>query len=175
MSSGDKARARPCAFLDRDGVLNVDKGYTHRVEDLEFVPGALQAVALLNARGFAVVVVTNQSGIARGMFEPADMHAFHQAMAERLAAAGARLDAIYHCPYHGDAVLPRWRHADHPDRKPNPGMLLKAFEELPIGRDGSFLIGDKPSDVAAAAAAGIPGHLFPGGRLDTFVTEIVGE
>ena len=124
-------RMRPCAFLDRDGTLNVDTGYTHRPEDLTLVEGAREAVRRLNDRGWLVVVVTNQSGIARGYFDEAAMHRFHDAVQAELAQAGARIDAFYFCPHHVDGVVPGYC-ADHPDRKPAPGMLLRAMAEILI-------------------------------------------
>lgn len=168
-------RSRPCAFLDRDGVLNVDHGYTHRPDQLVWIDGARDAVRRLNDAGHLVVVVTNQSGIARGFFTDDDLARFHHAMADDLAEVGAHIDAWYHCPYHADAVLPAYAVADHPDRKPNPGMLLRAMAEWPIRKDGSFLIGDKASDLAAAQAAGLPGHLFAGGNLLEQVDRLLGR
>jgi D,D-heptose 1,7-bisphosphate phosphatase len=158
-------RVRPCAFLDRDGVLNVDKGYTHRPEDLKWTPGAQSAVRLLNDSGWYVAVVTNQAGVARGYYDEAAVHRFHQRMQEELAESGAHIDLFQYCPFHPDAVIERFRATDHPDRKPNPGMLLRTMELLPIAKHRSFLIGDQPSDLAAASAAGVEGIVYPGGDL----------
>lgn len=163
---------RPAAFLDRDGVINVDDGYVVRPEALRFVHGAPAAIRRLNEAGYLVVVVTNQSGVARGYFTEADVGRFHAHLRERLAEAGARIDAIYFAPHHPDAAVAAYR-ADHPDRKPRPGMILRAFADLPIKPASSFLIGDKASDMEAAAAAGIPGHLFEGGDLDAFVAGVL--
>lgn len=162
------AARRPAAFLDRDGVINIDHGYVVRPEDLAFVSGAPAAIRRLNEAGYCVVVVTNQSGVARGYFTEDDVARFHDHMRAELAKHGARIDAIYTAPHHPDATVAAYR-ADHPDRKPRPGMLLKAFAELPIEKEGSFLVGDKPSDIEAAKAAGIPGHLFESGDLDAFI------
>jgi D-glycero-D-manno-heptose 1,7-bisphosphate phosphatase len=164
---------RPAAFLDRDGVLNVDLGYVHRTEDLEWIAGAPQAVRRLNDAGYLVVVVTNQSGIGRGYYDEASMDCVHEALRAHLAAAGARIDAIYACPFHPEAILERYRHPDHPDRKPNPGLLLRAMRDLPIDPDRSFMIGDKDSDMEAARRAGVAGHLFRGGDLDAFVQTLL--
>ena len=120
----------PAAFLDRDGVLIVDGGYPHRPEDLVLIDGAIPAVRRLNADGFKVVVVTNQSGVARGYFSLADMDAFHLLLRRTFAAQGAVIDAIYACPYLPDAPVAAFRHPDHPDRKPNPGMILRAAADL---------------------------------------------
>jgi D-glycero-D-manno-heptose 1,7-bisphosphate phosphatase len=147
----------PCAFFDRDGTLNVDEGYTHRPEDLVWTPGAREAVRLLNDRGWRVVVCTNQSGVARGYFDAAAVNAFHDAMQASLAQVGARIDAFYFCPEPADS--------DHPDRKPNPGMLLRAMTELDLDPVRSFMVGDREGDLQAAEAAGVPGHLYEGGSL----------
>ena len=163
----------PAVFFDRDGVLNEDVGYPHRPEDLRWVKGAPEAVRLFNERGWRVFVVTNQSGVARGLFDRAAVDAFHQVMQAQLAAEGARIDAFYDCPYHPEAVSPLWRHPDHPDRKPNPGMILRAMEEHPVDRARSLLIGDKESDLEAARRAGVEGRLFTGGDLLAFVEELL--
>lgn len=161
--------SRPAVFFDRDGVLIADSGYPHRPEHLVFLPGAAAAVRRVNAAGLAAVLVTNQSGVARGLFTEDQMHAFHDLLAEALAAEGARLDAIYHCPYLPDAAVEAYSHPDHPDRKPNPGMLLRAIADLDLDPARSVMIGDKPSDVEAARRAGVKGVLFEGGDLDAFV------
>ncbi len=150
---------RPAAFLDRDGVLNVDHGYAHRADQLDWVAGAPQAVRLLNEAGFTVIVVTNQSGVARGMYSEADIHAFHGHMQEALQAQGARIDAFYHCPHHPDGTVEAF--AMHCDcRKPGTGMLEQAVREWPIDLARSFLIGDRDGDMAAAASFNIPGIRF---------------
>jgi D-glycero-D-manno-heptose 1,7-bisphosphate phosphatase len=165
---------RPAAFFDRDGVFNVDRGYTHRVEDIAWIPGGPQAVRRLNDLGYLVIIVTNQSGIGRGYYDEAAMHAVHAALGEHLASAGGHVDAVYFAPHHEDAVLEQYRHPDHPDRKPNPGMLLKAMADFSIDKARSFLIGDKDSDLEAARRAGVTGHLFAGGDLDALVRKILG-
>ena len=169
-----EARPRPAAFFDRDGVFNEDQGYVHRLEDLAWIPGGPQAVRRLNDLGYLVIVVTNQSGIGRGYYDEASMHAIHEALAAHLAAEGGRIDAFYFSPHHEEAVLDHYRHPDHPDRKPNPGMLLRAMQDFPIDKARSFLIGDKDSDLEAARRAGIPGHLFDGGDLDALVRRVLG-
>ncbi|MGH7735323.1 MAG: D-glycero-alpha-D-manno-heptose-1,7-bisphosphate 7-phosphatase [Gemmatimonadales bacterium] len=168
-------QARPAAFLDRDGVLNVDQGYVHRIEDIEWVTGAREAIRRLNAAGYLVIVATNQSGIGRGYYDEASMQAVHDALAADLAQAGARIDAFYFSPHHEDAAEDRYRHPNHPDRKPNPGMLLQAMRDFAIDPARSFMIGDKPSDMQAAERAGLAGHLFEGGDLDEFVRELLGQ
>ena len=164
---------RAAAFLDRDGVLNLDRGYVHRIKDLEWVEGAQKAVRRLNAAGYLVVVVTNQSGIGRGYYDEAALEAVHAHLAAEFEAAGARIDAFYACPFHPEAIEDRYRHPDHPDRKPNPGLILRAIADWDIDPALSFMIGDKPSDMEAAKRAGVPGHPFSGGDLDAVVRGIL--
>lgn len=147
----------PCAFFDRDGTLNVDEGYTHRPADLVWIEGAREAIALLNGLGWRVVVCTNQSGVARGYFDAAAVMEFHEAMQASLAEVGARIDAFYFCPEAADS--------DHPDRKPNPGMLTRAMADLALDPRRSFMVGDRDGDLVAAARAGVAGHLYEGGSL----------
>ena len=165
--------ARPAVFLDRDGVLNEDVGYAWRPEDLRWVPGAQSAVKRFNDLGWWVFVVTNQSGIGRGFYGRDELDRFHAAMAADLARQGARIDAFYDCPFHPDALVEAFRHPDHPDRKPNPGMLLRAMADHLVDRERSLMIGDKPGDLEAARRAGVQGWLFPGGDLDAFVAALL--
>ena len=165
---------RPAAFFDRDGVFNVDQGYVHRVETIAWIPGGPQAVRRLNDLGYWVILVTNQSGIGRGYYDEAAMHAVHDALAAHVATAGGHIDAVYFAPHHEDAVHDHLRHPDHPDRKPNPGMLLKAMGDFAIDASRSFLVGDKESDLEAARRAGVKGYLFEGGDLDALVRDILG-
>jgi D-glycero-D-manno-heptose 1,7-bisphosphate phosphatase len=158
---------KPSLFLDRDGVLNVDRGYVSRIDDFEWISGAIETVAAFNALGWHVFVVTNQSGIARGYYTEEDMHRLHDWMQGELACHGARIDRIYYCPYHEEGEIARYR-KDSFDRKPKPGMLLRAMAEFPVLREQSFLIGDKAADIEAARAAGIAGFLFEGGNLEQF-------
>lgn len=160
---------RPALFLDRDGVLNVDHGYVSRWEDFQWIDGAKAAICAFNRAGWLVFVVTNQSGVGRGYYTEADMHALHARMREDLAEAGGRIDAIYFAPQHPQAQVETYRHPDPPDRKPNPGMLLKAFAEWPVDRERSLMVGDKPADLEAARRAGVRGLLFEGGNLADFL------
>ena len=152
---------RPAAFLDRDGVLNVDHGYVYRPDDLQWIDGAPEAVRLLNAAGYDVIVVTNQSGVARGLYDEAAVRAFHDHMAAELKRRGARIDAFYYCPHHPDGTVQPYAVACN-CRKPGTGMLAQAARERPIDRGRSFLIGDRPGDLEAAAAFGIKGILYDG-------------
>ena len=155
-------------FLDRDGVINADIGYLWRREDFVWIPGAPAAIRLFNERGRPVVVVTNQSGVARGYYTEQDVESLHRWMNAELNRQGARIDAFYFCPHHPDGAIPEYMR-DCDCRKPQPGMLLQAMEDWRADPAKSFLIGDKESDVAAAAAAGIRGYLFDGGNLLEFV------
>ncbi|MGA0606176.1 D-glycero-alpha-D-manno-heptose-1,7-bisphosphate 7-phosphatase [Phenylobacterium sp. VNQ135] len=162
---------RPALFLDRDGVLNEDRGYVYRWEDFIWIPGAREVVAAFNKAGWLVIVVTNQSGVGRGYYAEEDVHALHARMQEDLAQAGGRIDAFYHAPQHPEAPIETYRHPDPPLRKPNPGMLLQAMADWPIDREASLMIGDKPSDLEAALRAGVRGVLFEGGDLYAFLRD----
>ena len=168
MTEATKSR-RPGVIFDRDGVLNVDHGYVGTVERLEWTRGARRAVRRLNEAGVAAAVVTNQSGVARGYFDLAAVERLHEKMRADLAAEGAWLDAIYVCPFLPEAAVAEYAHPDHPDRKPNPGMILRALAELDLDPARTVVIGDKPSDIEAARRAGVAGALFAGGDLDAFV------
>jgi D-glycero-D-manno-heptose 1,7-bisphosphate phosphatase len=158
-------------FFDRDGVLNVDHGYVCEPERLDWIPGAREAVAALNAAGVKVLVVTNQSGVARGYFTESQVDAFHAALQAGLAKVGGRVDAFYVAPHHETAVDARYRHPDHPDRKPNPGMILRGLADWSLAPEETVLVGDKASDVEAARRAGVAGLRFPGGDLLAFLRQ----
>lgn len=159
---------RPAAFLDRDGVLIVDDGYPHDPDKVTWTQGAAAAVKRLNDAGFYVFVITNQAGVARGYYSEEQVATLHRWMAERLAAAGAHVDAWEYCPHHPEATLDAYRRDCH-RRKPRPGMTADLLAAWPVQREGSFLIGDRETDMASAAAAGLPGHRFTGGALDEFL------
>jgi len=169
-----KSAQRPAAFLDRDGVLNVDIAYLHRAEDFFWIEGAMEAVRTLNTAGYLVIVTTNQSGVARGFYDEAAVDALHAWMNEELSRHGAHIDAFYYCPHHPQATVARYAR-DCSNRKPAPGMLLRAMRELPVRKEGSFAIGDKDSDLEAARRAGIPAYLFKRGNLLTFVEQVLEE
>ena len=146
--------SRKAAFIDRDGVLNEERAFVHRIEDFVFVPGSIEALRMLQAAGYLLVVVTNQSGIARGLYSEADYQALTGHMCERLAAEGISLDAVEYCPHLPDAAVESYR-VDCICRKPKPGMLTRAIQALEIDPKASFIVGDRLSDVEAGRAAGL--------------------
>jgi D-glycero-D-manno-heptose 1,7-bisphosphate phosphatase len=163
---------QPVAFFDRDGVINIDTGYLCSQDLCVWVEGAIEAIKLLNAKGFRVVIVTNQAGIARGYYSEDEFLRFSEWIVQTFASEGAEISQTLYCPHHpteGQGIYLR----DCECRKPKPGMLESVFLNPAVQREGSFLIGDRETDVAAAQAAGIQGYLFPGGNLETFVRSIL--
>jgi D-glycero-D-manno-heptose 1,7-bisphosphate phosphatase len=156
---------RPAAFLDRDGVINLDDGYSYRPELLELTCTAAEGIRLLNDAGYLVIVVTNQSGVARGFYGIEDVERFNAAIADALSIDGARIDAFYYSPYHPEGVVAEFAR-EHEDRKPGAGMIHRAMREWSIDMQRSFMIGDKHSDAESAAAAGIPSLLVPKNSCD---------
>jgi D-glycero-D-manno-heptose 1,7-bisphosphate phosphatase len=150
-----KARA---VFLDRDGTICEEVGYLDSVERLCLIPGAAQGIKLLNERNFKVVVVTNQSGIARGYFSEARLQELHEELSRLLGKEGASLDAVYYCPHHPTEGKPPYLQVCG-CRKPAPGLILKAAEELKIDLKNSFVVGDKMADIACGRESGVKGVL----------------
>ena len=165
---------RPAAFLDRDGVINRDVGYIGDRSRFEFLPGVAEAIRLLNEAGYWVFVVTNQSGIARGLFTEDQFLELTDWMLAELASQGARIDRVFYCPHHPEEGQGEYR-VDCDCRKPRPGMILEAIQTFPVTKEGSFLIGDSERDVQAAAEAGIRGWLAEPGRLLELVHELLAE
>ena len=139
-------------FLDRDGTINIEKDYLYRIDDFEFVAGVPEAILRLNTAGWLVVVITNQSGVARGYYSEDDIRILHSYISSQLAAIGAKVDGWYFCPHHlsGDAPY----NIDCECRKPLPGMLIQASRDLGIDLGSSWMVGDKLVDVEAGLAAG---------------------
>lgn len=153
---------RRAVFLDRDGVIIKDKGFVHRVEDVEFIPGAVEAIRQLHDHGFLVVVVTNQSGIGRGYYTEQDFLRVTDFINKELVRAGTRIDATYFCPHHPTEGIGPYR-VECECRKPKSGMLRRAAQELNIDLRGSFMVGDRDVDVLAGLGAGVrPIHIATG-------------
>ncbi len=159
-------------LLDRDGVLNMDKGYLYRKQDLEWVPGSREALKELAEAGIPVAVVTNQSGVARGYYGEKDVLLLHSWMVAQIRKAGGDIARFYYCPHHKEGKVAEYA-VDCDCRKPKPGMVLRALEELSVAPEDAILIGDSPRDVEAAEAAGVTGYLFQGGDLREFLHGIL--
>ncbi|MBP2169913.1 D-glycero-D-manno-heptose 1,7-bisphosphate phosphatase [Erwinia toletana] len=144
----------PAIFLDRDGTINVDHGYVHEIDNFQFIDGVIDAMRELKKMGFALVLVTNQSGIARGMFTEDQFISLTEWMDWSLADREVDLDGIYFCPHHPDATEDAYRQQCD-CRKPQPGMLLSAQQELNIDMAASYIVGDKIEDILAGKAAGV--------------------
>jgi D-glycero-D-manno-heptose 1,7-bisphosphate phosphatase len=146
---------RPAAFLDRDGVINVDRGYVYRAEDFEFVAGVFEGTAALQRLGFALVIITNQSGIGRGLYAESDLLVLNHWMSDQFERHSVHIDGVFYCPHHPTEAFGRYR-CECDCRKPAPGMLLRAARELDLDLTRSAMFGDRVSDLQAAAAAGVP-------------------
>ncbi len=144
---------RPAVFLDRDGTINVEKNYLHKITDWAWIPGAIDAIRIINETGYLVIVITNQSGIARGYYGEEDVNQLHNQVDELLAKENAHIDAYYFCPHHPDIS------GACNCRKPSPGMIMAAQAEYNIDLSKSLIIGDKSSDVEAGRNAGIAQYL----------------
>jgi D-glycero-D-manno-heptose 1,7-bisphosphate phosphatase len=150
---------RPAVFLDRDGTLVDELGFLARAEDLRLLSGAAEAVRRVNAAGLAAIVVTNQSGIARGLFGERELAAVHARLAQELARGGARLDDVLHCPHHPSEGVPPWR-AHCECRKPAPGLVLAAARAHGLALASSWMIGDSLRDLECGARAGLAGGIL---------------
>ncbi|MGZ3821667.1 MAG: D-glycero-beta-D-manno-heptose 1,7-bisphosphate 7-phosphatase [Mucilaginibacter sp.] len=144
-------KVRKAVFLDRDGTINVEKNYLFRKEDWEWIPGSMEAICNFNKAGYLVIVISNQGGVARGKYSEEDIHHLHAYVDQELARIGAWIDAYYYCPHHPE-------YGDNRNcicRKPHPGMILRASDELGIDLSASYFVGDKIIDMEAALAAGL--------------------
>jgi D,D-heptose 1,7-bisphosphate phosphatase len=161
---------RPAVFFDRDGVLNHDTGYIFEASKVKWIDGAREAVKAVNDAGYFAFVVSNQSGVARGLYQESDIHSLHRWMADEMALMGAHIDAFEYCPDHPEGSIERYRR-ESDRRKPAPGMITDLLSRFPVKVDDSILIGDRASDLEAARAAGLQGYLFSGGNLEAFVKQ----
>lgn len=160
---------RPHLFLDRDGVVIVDKHYVHREEDLELMPGILALLREAQRRQLRIVVVTNQSGIARGMFSLEKAHHFHHALNSRLIQHGLQgIEKFYICPHHPNGQIPELS-IPCPCRKPKNGLLLQADADVPVDWSESLMIGDKDSDILCAQSLQVTSVLLNAGQYRTTV------
>jgi D-glycero-D-manno-heptose 1,7-bisphosphate phosphatase len=151
----DPGMTRKALFLDRDGIINIERDYVHRAVDFTFVDGIFELCRAAGRHGFLPVVITNQSGIARGLYTEADFAVLTDWMIGKFAAEGIAIAKVYHCPYHPEASVERYR-CNHADRKPSPGMILRARDDLKLDLSASILIGDRLTDIEAGRRAGIP-------------------
>lgn len=156
--------SRKAVFFDRDGTLNVDIHYLHRPEDFVWIPGAKEAIRYVNDRGYLAILVTNQSGVARGYYPESDVRRVYDWMNCELQKVGAHLDALYYCPHHPEAKLSAYRKACS-CRKPATGLIDAACARFHIDRTKSCFVGDSDSDMLCAKNAGLKGLRYEGGSL----------
>ncbi len=163
---------RPALFLDRDGVINIDHGYVGGIDRFTFTETAREAIARATNAGWHVFIVTNQSGIARGFYTEGDFATLHRWVQEQVLRSGGTIDDLRYCPHHPEGTIERYAKASD-WRKPQPGMLLDLIRAWQLAPSSCHLIGDQPTDLQAAEAAGVRGHLFKGGDLDALVAQII--
>ena len=170
---GNEKKRCGAVFFDRDGTLNVDKDYLYKIKDFEWLEDAPKAIRWANEKGFLVIVITNQSGIARGYFAEDDVRRLHEWMNEDLARFCAHIDAFYYCPHLPNGKVEAY--AKECDcRKPKPGLIERACADFRIDRGISLMIGDKPRDVECAEAAGVRGVLYEKGSLLQLLKKEIG-
>jgi len=154
---------RTGVFLDRDDTIIKDMIYLDNPGGIEILPGAAEAIGLLNEKGIPVIIITNQSGIARGFFSEETLHEIHLELMSRLASMGAAIDAVYYCPHHPEGTVAAYRRAC-PCRKPEPGLLYQAAKEFCLDLDSCYMIGDKPIDTETIHRVGGKGILLNPGK-----------
>jgi D-glycero-D-manno-heptose 1,7-bisphosphate phosphatase len=165
---------KPAAFLDRDGVVNYDDGYIGSSDRIRWMPNAAKAIRRLNEAGYLVFLFTNQSGVARGFYSEDQLRTLHDWMLAELAAQGAVINDIRYCPHHPEGSVAGYLE-EHHWRKPSPGMIIDLMQHWPVRHDGSFVVGDRTSDIEAAQAVKLPGFLFAGGDLDAFIADVISQ
>ena len=157
-------------ILDRDGVINEERNYVYRIEDFCFIDGIFELCRRAQELGYLLIAVTNQAGIARGYYTEADFAALTGWMLDQFTARGISMARVYHCPYHPTAGIGEYRRESF-DRKPNPGMLLRAQKDFALDLHGSILVGDKSSDIEAAHAAGVGRSLLLGSHAHSALAD----
>ena len=157
-------------FFDRDGTLNEEVHYLHKIEDFKWIEGAIDAIKYCNDNGYLAIVITNQSGVARGYYPESDIMKLYDWMNDDLAKHGAHLDGIYYCPHHPTGTVKEYA-IECDCRKPKPGMLFKAQKDHNIDLRSSYLIGDSARDVECAEAAGVKGIMYKGGNLYQYIVK----
>ena len=170
--SSPAAYHNKAVFFDRDGTLNVDIHYLHRPEDFRWTPDAKKAVRYVNDHGYLAILVTNQSGVARGYFEERDVVRVYDWMNAELAKEGAHLDALYYCPHHPEGSVPQYARICT-CRKPGPGLVNRACSDFAIDKTRSYFVGDTETDMACARNAGVRGVRYEGGSLLALVKETI--
>ncbi len=163
---------KPAVFFDRDGVLNIEKGYVFEISDFVWIEGAKEAIKYFNEKDYLVFVVTNQSGISRNYYSEKDVIELHQFMSDELKKINAKIDEFFYSPWHPEGINKDYERVAHL-RKPSPGMLELAQSKWPINKTSSFLIGDQITDIKAAENFGIKGYQFNGDNLLDFVKQIL--
>tara|TARA_Y200000002_G_C22544065_1_gene605310 strand:- start:254 stop:754 length:501 start_codon:yes stop_codon:yes gene_type:complete len=164
--------SRPAVFLDRDGVINLDKGYVYKINDFEWIDGSKEAIKYIKNMGFFVFVVTNQSGISRGYYDEKDVEKLHKYINSELLKIDTSIDEFFYSPFHPDIKNDKYKKFKNL-RKPNIGMLENAVKKWPVNIKDSLLIGDKASDIECANNFGIKGFLYKEGNLLNFVKEVI--
>ncbi len=163
---------KKAVFFDRDGILNHDCGYTHKIQDFFWLDGAKEAVKLCKDNGYLTFVVTNQSGVARGLYKEEDIKTLHDFMQEELKKEGTYIDEFMYCPHHPDGIVSEYS-IDCDCRKPKSGMLLALADKYSVDIANSFLVGDNPRDVESAENIGVKGYLFEGSDIYAFINSII--
>lgn len=160
------------AFLDRDGVINEEINYLHKISDFKYIQNSILALKIIQNLGFKIIIITNQAGIAKGLFSEEDYETLTNWLLRDLSRKGIEILDILHCPHHPEGIIPSYSY-DCPNRKPGPGMILQAKEKFNINMQASFLVGDKESDLEAARRANLAnyylvesGHAIPKIKLE---------
>ena len=161
-----------CAFLDRDGVINEDKGYISKISDFKIYPGVGKAISLLNKKNYLVIIITNQSGIGRGLIKIKELENLHNHLKKKIKKDGAKIDDIFYCPFHPEFGKGKYKKKSN-DRKPGDGMIKKAIKKWKINTKTSFMIGDKISDKQAAKKAKIKFFYKKEKNLNTLIKNIL--